>query len=135
MTREATIQLLNAYYDAFNRGDADAMLACLADDVVHDINQGGRETGKTAFRAFLAKMDAAYSEQLKDIAVMANEDGSRAAAEFIVHGVYKQADKDLPAAHGQTYLLPAGAFFELEGGLIRRISVYYNLADWLAEVS
>jgi ketosteroid isomerase-like protein len=40
--------LIRAYYYAFNRGDREAMLSLLTDDVAHDINQGGRETGKEA---------------------------------------------------------------------------------------
>jgi steroid delta-isomerase-like uncharacterized protein len=134
-TPDATIALLTAYYDAFNLGDAEAMLACVSEDVRHDINQGGREHGKAAFRAFLAQMNVAYSEQLRDIVLMVNGDGSRAAAEFTVHGIYRQADEGLPPAHGQTYVLPAGAFFEISDGLIDRVSVTYNLADWIAQVS
>jgi steroid delta-isomerase-like uncharacterized protein len=133
--REETVALIARYYDGFNNGDAEAMLACLSDDVAHDINQGGRDVGKQAFRAFLSRMDVAYAERLEDIAVMANEDGTRAAAEFVVRGVYKQADEGLPPACGQSYVLPAGAFFAVEKGLIRRVSVYYNLADWIAQVS
>ncbi len=134
-SRDATEALLNRYYAAFNADDQEAMLACLADDVAHDINQGERQNGKDAFRAFLARMDAVYSERLADIVLMTNADGSRAAAEFVVHGVYRQVDEGLPPAQGQTYVLPAGAFFEIGGGLIRRVSVYYNLADWIAQVS
>jgi steroid delta-isomerase-like uncharacterized protein len=133
--REAAIALIDRYYAAFNAGDNEGILACLTDSVSHDINQGERETGKAAFAAFLGRMDAAYAEQLSDIVIIANDDGTRAAAEFIVHGVYKAADEGLPPAHGQTYELPAGAFFELEGGLIGRVSVYYNLTDWISQVS
>lgn len=134
-SRAETEALLSRYYAAFNAGDAEAMLACLADDVAHDINQGERQSGKAAFRAFLARMDTAYSERLESIVLMTSADGTRAAAEFVVHGIYKQADEGLPPAHGQSYVLPAGAFFEVEGVLIRRVSVYYNLADWIAQVS
>lgn len=35
---------------------------------------------------------------------------------------------------GQTYTLPAGAFFELRDGKVTRIGSYYNLQDWLAQV-
>lgn len=133
--REAAIALIDRYYAAFNAGDNEGILACLTDSVSHDINQSERETGKAAFAAFLGRMDAAYAEQLSDIVIIANDDGTRAAAEFIVHGVYKAADEGLPPAHGQTYELPAGAFFELEGGLIGRVSVYYNLTDWISQVS
>jgi steroid delta-isomerase-like uncharacterized protein len=134
-SRDQTDALLSRYYAAFNAGDHEAMLACLADDVAHDINQGERQTGKDAFRAFLARMDTTYGEQLKGIVLMTSADGARAAAEFVVHGVYKIADEGLPPAHGQSYVLPAGAFFEVRDGLIARVSVYYNLADWIAQVS
>lgn len=134
-TREKTAALIGAYYAAFNAMDVEAILACLDDNVAHDINQGDRETGKLAFRAFLGRMDHAYSEQLRDIVIMTSEDGRRAAAEFIVDGVYKVADEGFPAAHGQRYSLPAGGFFEVADGKITRVSVYYNLADWIAQVS
>ncbi|OYY69585.1 MAG: hypothetical protein B7Y00_02285 [Sphingomonadales bacterium 17-56-6] len=134
-TREQTAALIGAYYAAFNAMDVEAILACLDEDVAHDINQGSRETGKDAFRAFLGRMDHAYSEQLHDIAIMTNQDGTRAAAEFMVDGVYKVADEGFPAAHGQSYTLPAGGFFEIENGKITRVSVYYNLTEWIAQVS
>jgi steroid delta-isomerase-like uncharacterized protein len=133
--RENTMALIERYYAAFNAMDIDAILACLTDDVAHDINQGARETGKDAFRAFLGRMDHAYSEQLQDIIVMTSTDGTRAAAEFMVHGVYKVADEGFPPAHGQSYVLPAGGFFDVTEGKIARVSVYYNLTDWIAQVS
>lgn len=132
--REDTLALVGRYYAAFNAGDNDAMLACLADDIAHDINQGARQTGKAAFRDFLAHMDRCYRERLDEIVVMASDDGTRAAAEFVVHGAYLATDEGLPEAQGQTYVLPAGAFFSLSDGQITRVSVYYNLADWIAQV-
>jgi steroid delta-isomerase-like uncharacterized protein len=111
------------------------MLALLADDVAHDINQGDRETGIDAFRAFMARMNHSYSERLTDIVVLQNNDGTRAAAEFTVHGIYKVADEGLPPAHGQSYVLPAGAFFEVREGRIARVSNFYNLPDWIRQVS
>jgi len=132
---EDSLALAGRYYAAFNAGDGAAMLDCLSEDVIHDINQGGRETGKAAFRAFIDRMDTAYSEQLRDMVLMADPAGGRVAAEFVVHGVYKVADEGLPPAHGQSYVLPAGAFLEIRDGRIARVSTYYNLADWIAQVS
>lgn len=134
MARADALALLTRYYAAFNAGDWEGMLACLADDVAHDINQGGRQTGKDAFRAFLAHMERCYREQLEDLVLMANDEGTRAAAEFVVHGAYLATDDGLPEATGQTYVLPAGAFFDLDDGMITRVSVYYNLADWERQV-
>ncbi|HEY6544963.1 MAG TPA: ketosteroid isomerase-related protein [Dokdonella sp.] len=126
--------LIERYYDAFNRGDREAMLALLVDDVAHDLNQGPREVGREAFRTFLARMDRCYAEQLDDISILASADGSRVAAEYVVHGRYLATDAGLPPARGQVYRLPGGAFFEVRDGLISRVTNYYNLQDWLVQV-
>lgn len=129
-----TISLIERYYAAFNRADWESMLDLLTGDVAHDINQGGRETGRDTFRGFLARMDRSYRERLEDIVVLTSADGRRAGAEYVVHGEYLASDEGLPAASGQRYVLPGGAFFEIRDGRIARISNYYNLADWIAQV-
>lgn len=133
--QDASIALINDYYAAFNRGDWNGMLALLDADVVHDLNQGPRETGRAAFAAFLDRMSASYREQLRDIAVAASKDGTRAAAEYVVHGEYLRSDEVLPEARGQRYMLPGGAFFEIRNGRITRVTNYYNLQDWIAQVT
>jgi steroid delta-isomerase-like uncharacterized protein len=80
-------------------------------------------------------MERCYAEQLENIAVMATVDGARAAAEFDVLGTYVETDEGLPPAIGQTYRLPAGAFFEVENGLIVRVTTYYNLTAWLMQIA
>jgi steroid delta-isomerase-like uncharacterized protein len=132
--RTRSLELVRRYYQAFNRGDRETMLALLSEDVAHDLNQGARETGREAFRAFIARMDRCYREQLDDIVLMVSEDGARVGAEYVVHGEYLVDDEGLPPAHGQRYVLPGGAFFELREGFIVRVSNYYNLQDWIAQV-
>lgn len=130
-----TEALIRSYYDAFNRGDAAGMLELLTDDVVHDVNQGDREVGIDAFCRFLERMNRAYREQVRDLVVMTTPDGTRAAAEFVIHGEYLAADEGFPPAHGQRYVLPVGAFLAVRDGKIARVTNYYNLADWIAQVS
>ena len=133
--REATANLVGEYYRRFNAGgDREPFLALLTDDVEHAINQGGIERGKPVFRAFMQRMDRAYREQLTDIVVMVDTSGTRAAAEFIVHGTYLVADAGLPPARGQRYVLPAGAFLTIRDGRIARVCTYYNLEEWLRQV-
>jgi len=127
--------IISGYLAAFNRGDWSGMLALLADDVVHDINQGGAEHNKPAFAAFLDRMARCYREELRDIVVMAGPDGSRAAAELQVLGEYLAQDAGLPPARGQRYALSAGAFFALKDGRISRVTMYYNLPEWLRQVA
>lgn len=133
MTDTAT--LIARYYAAFNAGDTRGMLACLAEDVRHDVNQGAARHGKAAFAEFCAHMARCYRERLEDIVILTEPSGARAAAEFTVHGQYLATDEGLPPARGQTYTLPAGAFFEVRDGRITRLTTYYNLADWIAQVS
>ncbi|PWR04054.1 isopropylmalate/homocitrate/citramalate synthase [Meridianimarinicoccus roseus] len=129
----ATDDLITRYFEAFNAGDSAAMLDLLAEDVVHYPNQGEPRRGKALFAEFCAHMDRCYSEQLTDIVVFTN--GDRAAAEFTVNGTYKADDDGLPAATGQTYTLPAASFFNVEDGKISRVTTYYNLQDWIAQVA
>ncbi|ASP22981.1 SnoaL-like domain protein [Antarctobacter heliothermus] len=123
------------YFAAFNAGDTAGMLACLSDDVAHHVNEGQVRVGKDKFAAFCDHMSRCYREELTDMVIFEAEGGARAAAEYIVNGTYLATDEGLPEAQGQTYRLPAGSFFSVEGGKITRVVTYYNLADWLQQVS
>ncbi len=132
-------RLVRAYYDAFNRHDVEGFLALLAPDVEHGVSQGGAERGVDAFRAFVAHMDRCYLERIEELVVMTEPGGTRAAAEFVVHGRYIATDPGVPdgtaPARDQRYVLPAGAFFTLRGGRVARIANHYNLGDWVRQVN
>lgn len=135
MTRAKAEALIRSYYDAFNAADPAGMLARVTDDIEHRVNEGAARHGRDQFADFCSHMGVSYSEQLEDIIVFANDDGTRGAAEFTVHGTYLQTDPGLPEARGQSYVLPAGAFFEMRDGRIGRLTTFYNLADWVRQVS
>ena len=128
-------ETLARYYAAFNAGDIEGMLAELDEDVAHHVNEGAVRHGKAAFRTFCGHMAACYRERLEDIVIFEALGGTRAAAEFTVTGTYLVTDPGLPAARGQAYRLPGGAFMDLRGGKITRVTTYYNLADWLRQVA
>ena len=130
-----TKSLIAAYYEAFNAGRTDDMLALLHDDIEHHVNEGGIRRGKALFAEFNAHMTDSYKENLTDMVIFANDAGDRAAAEFVVNGTYLKTDEGLPPAQGQTYRLPAGSFFTIRDGRIARVTTYYNLADWMRQVS
>lgn len=134
MSESEARAVLARYFAAFNAGDVSGMLAELSDDVAHHVNEGKVRQGKALFAEFCAHMSRCYREELTEMVLFATEDGRRAAAEFVVNGTYLQTDPGLPEARGQTYVLPAGSFFTLEGGRISRVTTYYNLADWLQQV-
>ena len=123
---------IQTYFDAFNAGDVDGMLACLTDDVAHHVNEGQVRRGKVAFAEFCAHMNRCYKEELTDMVILVN--GGRAAAEFTVNGTYLETDPGCPEARGQSYRLPAGSFFTLAGDRIARVTTYYNFSDWKRQV-
>jgi len=127
--------IIERYFAAFNTSDTHEMLACLTDDVAHHVNQGGVRTGKAAFAEFCAHMDHCYQEELTDLVILSEASGNRAAAEYTVNGNYIETDDGLPEADGQAYSLPAGSFFDIRDGLISRVSTYYNLNEWIRQVS
>jgi steroid delta-isomerase-like uncharacterized protein len=135
IVRMSTTDLIQSYYDAFNAADWNAMLTLLTDDVAHDINETGRETGREKFQTFLERMNRSYRERIEEVTVMVSANGTNASAEYIVSGKYLLADTGLPEARGQTYRLPGGAFFDVRDGKIARVTNYYNLQDWIKQIS
>lgn len=130
-----TLETVKHYYSLFNNNDTEGMLQLVDDAIRHEPNQGEPRIGKALFREFLAKMDEAYEEVLHDLVYFTSETEGRAAVEFTVHGNYKKAEEGLPEAHGQAYVLPAGAFLEVRDGKITRVTTHYNLEHWISLVS
>lgn len=127
--------IVQAYFDAFNQSDIEGLLALLHEDVVHDVNEGERHIGKQAFREFYAQAIRNFDEARSDIAIMVSENSARAAAEFTRRGSYTATIAGFPPANGQSYSVQAGIFFELDDGLITRVTGYFNKAELLAQLS
>jgi len=127
--------LVERYFAAFNANDHDGMLACLADEVAHDTHEDGREIGKDKFRWSLGMRARHFREEASDLAVMTGDGGGRAAAEFTLRGTYLSTAEGLPDASGQSYSLPAGVFFEIDDGLLSRVTEYRNLKAWSAQLA
>jgi steroid delta-isomerase-like uncharacterized protein len=127
---KTTAELIAAYFEAFNRHDAEAMLALMDAEVVHEINQGGVGVGVEKFRAFKAHMDRCYREQIREIVIMVN--GERGCADFVCDGEYLATDGGLPEAKGQTYSIEGCAIFTCVEGRITKIVSYYNLLRWIS---
>lgn len=131
MTKEQKTKLIENYYKAFNQQNPEGMMACLHDEIHHDMNQGATQVGKQKFAQFLGHMNECYRETLKNIVIMVAENADKAAASFIVDGVYLKTDGSLPVAKNQKYEIKAGTFFEFKNDLISRVTTYYNLPEWV----
>jgi steroid delta-isomerase-like uncharacterized protein len=133
MTTQAT-HVVEQYYQAFNKQDMDAFFSLLDEQVIHEINHGTTETGKQAFVRFMEHMNRCYQEKVVDLVIFSSRQPDRAAAEFFIEGKYLATDPGLPDARGQTYRLRVGAFFEVRDGKVSRVTNYYNLKEWLAQI-
>jgi steroid delta-isomerase-like uncharacterized protein len=129
-----TAAIIRRYYEAFNLGDMETMIGCLSENVVHDINQSNRVSGREPFRRFMERMNRSYRERLTDVVIFTAPDPTRAAAEYVVNGMYLVTDAGLPPARGQTYTVNGGAFFTLKDDKITRVTNYYNLQEWMKQV-
>ncbi len=129
------LEIVQQYYTYFNQQNWEGMLSLVAEDIRHEANQGDVRIGIEKFTEFLQHMDTSYEETLTDMVFLNEPSNTRVAAEFVVNGIYKQGEEGLPEAHGQTYVLPAGAFLEVKEGKISRVTTYYNLPLWIKLVS
>jgi steroid delta-isomerase-like uncharacterized protein len=134
MSSKTAESIIRAYYQALNEKDMISFFDLLADDVIHDVNEGVQEQGKTAFRFFMNRVNRNYDEQISELAIMFDESCNKAAAEFMVEGRYLESEFSLPEANGQYYKIKGGTFFELRDNLIVRVTSYYNLAEWVKQV-
>lgn len=127
--------LIERYLAAFNASDHEAMLSLVSEDVAFDDEWGERLIGKEKLRWSLGLAARHFREELSDIAVMTAPGGGRAAAEFTLRGTYLATADKLPEARGQRYVLPAGMFFEIDDGLITRVTAYRPVAQWQRQLA
>jgi steroid delta-isomerase-like uncharacterized protein len=129
------LAIVQQYYEYFNQKNWEGMLSLLHSEIRHESNQGEVRIGIENFTNFLQKMNECYDEKLTEMVFFTEPSNQRVAVEFVVNGIYKKADDDLPPAYGQTYVLPAAAFLEVKDQKISRVTTYYNLPLWIELVS
>ncbi|GIZ12237.1 nuclear transport factor 2 family protein [Pseudomonas sp. NCCP-436] len=126
--------LLQRYFNALNDRDLRACLALVHDDLILEPNQGFIERGREAFAAYLERYLRCYRENCEQLVILSDPHGHYGACEYQVSGEYLDTDEGLPEACGQHYRMRVAAFFEIRDGLIVRISLHFNLPQWLAQV-
>lgn len=131
----SALEIVKTYYGCFNTKNYEGMLELLDPNILHEPNQGTPRIGVALFSEFLQRMDECYEETLTDPVYYTEANGEKVAVEFTVVGIYKQAEKGLPPAHGQQYEIPAASFLEVKDGKITRIATFYNLTLWIKLVS
>lgn len=135
MTLQSTKQLIEKYYEAIMAQDLVGFLSLLSDNVIHDINQGPTEVGKPLFKQFMQRIFEYDKETFKDFIILISPDGKYAATRFKTAGKYTKSTEGCPPAKGQKWEIPVTSFFEIENDQISRVTVHYNMQEWIAQVS
>ena len=122
-----------AWLDALNAHDVEAVLACFTEDVVFtDVGTGQVARGRNELRAMTQGLFATFSD-LRIERTSAVTDGTVLAHEFTMSGVHSGSVPGLEAT-GKSFSLPGAVVAELRDGRIRRATEYWNMTDLLTQV-
>lgn len=128
----------NAYYEAWNRHDGDAVASFFTDDAVYaDQPLGQRHQGKDAIKGFVksAESDASSDFRLTLLDQFATEE--RYALVWTFSGTHDRSSQDpalpLPAT-GKKFTVHGVSVGRLEGGKIKENTDYWNMVEFLTQV-
>ena len=130
-----SVSLIQEYFRLINTSEWTLASELLADQVLHDINQGPRVIGREPFYKYLVEMGRYYEERVSELQILISDDGLRGSVEYYITGRYKKTHGTLPKANGQLYEGYHGVFFEVDGSLISRFSHYFNFQSFLEQIS
>lgn len=116
-------QIVQRMYDAFGRGDIDAILESLTDDFIWNVPGpapfAGRRTGKESMRKFFAEMNGAVETDQFDVSEMLS-DGDK----VVVLG----RERSKIRATGSTYETDFVHVYTLRGNLVSHGQVFGDTA-------
>ena len=123
----------DAWRDALNRNDPEAVAVCFAEHGVQvDHATGQRTEGRPAIRENAADFFKVFSElHIEQTSHVAS--GSAFAAEWTMSAVHTGDLPGLPAT-GRSFAVAGAKFTEVHGGEIVSAVLYWNMADLLTQV-
>lgn len=126
-----SIQIVERYYDAFNKRDIDAILAICADDVINVPNQGDAQAGKQKLKSFIETAWAHFDEKVFNLELLSSPNSTKVASEYLVKGTYYNTKSGLFPANNQYYEIICSTIFNVKNGEITQLTRYYNTKTWL----
>ncbi|MQW88601.1 ketosteroid isomerase-related protein [Sinorhizobium saheli] len=127
--------IASRFIDALNERDFEAMSRLVDEDVELDSLTGQRTLGVGPLRAWVMSYLRHFDESFGDIVLMHDAFGQRVAADTTARGTYRETMAGFPEASGQSYSVPSVFIFEIEGGVITRLSHYRNIRIFERELA
>ena len=113
------LKFQNRGIDAWNRHDADALVALYAEGgTYHNPRMGNPLTGK-AIGDFAKSVWTAYPDASLEIISRGDTGGGLVATQFVLHGTHTGRYMDGSPATGRTVAYPVASFAQIEGDKIR----------------
>ena len=119
-------QVVAAFFDAFGRHDVEAIRRLLTDDIVEELSGTSPIEGIENECAFLTGLFAAFPDMQVDVTRLMAV-GELVAVAWTRQGTFAGDDFQGLPANGAKIDSPAAGFFEIEGSLIKRITVYADM--------
>ena len=82
-------------------------------------------------------MNRSYQDTLTDMVIFESPDGTpgRPSSSSTASIWYLATDQGMRGSDRSALFFSAGAFFELRDGKAARITIYYNVKDWITSVT
>ena len=116
------MSIVNAFAQAFNRQDPDALVACFTSEATYRDNFFGEHAGTAGLRALFARMFREGRDYVWNMDAVV-ETPERAAAEWTFSYVVTDA---VPRSAGRKVRFRGMSLFELAGGKIRAYREYFD---------
>ena len=113
-------------FDAWNRHDADAVIALYAEDATYHTPRFEHPLKGKAIGDFLKLVLAAYPDLRFEVISRGDTGGGLVATQFVLHGTHTGPFMDGTPPTGRTVAYPIASFAQIEGDKIRSEHVYFD---------
>jgi steroid delta-isomerase-like uncharacterized protein len=119
------MQVAERYFDAWNRRDADAIVASFASGGTYSDPSAGENLRGEAIAAYAKGLWAAFPDLSFDTVSVVDDGAGAVAAQWIMHGTNTGSMFGLPPT-GRSVRLPGADFIQVEGDRIRSVQGYFD---------
>lgn len=119
------LEIAQRYFDAWNRRDADAIMATFAPDGTYSDPTAGSGLTGAAIGAYARGLWQAFPDLAFEVVSAGEAGAGQVAAQWLMKGTNKGPFGGLPPT-GRSVSLPGADFIRVEGGTIKSVTGYFD---------